>query len=68
VVEDAILTGRRFDGPAAVGAGIAHGLAEVDDLVPAAVELAAPLTGKSRDIAVALKSQLHAPVLVHLPG
>ncbi len=68
VAEEAILTGRRYGGPAAVGAGIAHGLAEVDDLVPAAVELAAPLTGKARAIAVALKSQLHAPVLAHLPA
>jgi enoyl-CoA hydratase/carnithine racemase len=68
VVEEAILTGRRYDGPAAVEAGIAHGLAELDDLVPAAIDLAGPLAGKERGIAGALKTQLHAPVLAHLPG
>ena len=68
VAEEAILTGRRYDGPTAVGAGIAHALAELDDLVPAAAEQAGPLAGKERGIAVALKSQLHAPVLDHLPA
>ncbi len=67
VAEEAILSGRRYDGAAAVEAGIAHALADVGELVPAAADLTAPLAGKSRDIAVALKSQLHAPVLVHLP-
>ena len=67
VAEEAILSGRRYDGAAAVEAGIAHALADLDALVPAAVEVAAPLTGKGHDIAVALKSQLHAPVLAHLP-
>jgi enoyl-CoA hydratase/carnithine racemase len=65
--EEAILTGRRYDGPAAVEAGIAHALADADGLVPAAVGATAPLTGKARDIAVALKTQLHAEVLQHLP-
>jgi enoyl-CoA hydratase/carnithine racemase len=67
LAEEAILTGRRFDGAAAVEAGIAHGLAGLDDLVATAVDIAAPLSGKGRDIAVALKAQLHAPVLVHAP-
>ena len=66
--EEAILTGRRYDGPAAVEAGIAHAQADADGLVPAAVEATADLTGQGRDIAVALKSQLHAGVLHHLPG
>jgi enoyl-CoA hydratase/carnithine racemase len=68
VAEEAILSGRRYDGAAAVEAGIAHALADLDELVAAAAEAVAPLTGKGRDIAVALKSQLHAPVLAHLPG
>ena len=38
VAEEAILSGRRYDGAAAVEAGIAHSLADLDDLVPAAVE------------------------------
>ena len=67
LAEDAILTGARFDGTAAVEAGIAHGLADLDALVPAAVDVVGPLSGKGRDIAVALKSQLHAPVLQHRP-
>lgn len=67
VAEEAILTARRYDGPAAVEAGIAHALADVGDLVDAAADLTVPLAGKGRDITVALKSQLHAPVLVHLP-
>ena len=66
--EEAILTGRRYDGAAAVDAGIAHALADVDALVPAAAEAVAPLAGKGRDIAVALKAQLHAEVLQHLPA
>ena len=65
-VEEAILTGRRYDGPAAVEAGIAHATAPPDDLVAAAVDASAPLTGKAPDIAVALKRSLHAPVLAHL--
>ena len=67
VAEEAILTARRYDGPTAVEVGIAHALADVDELVLAAAELTVPLAGKGRDIAVALKSQLRAPVLVHLP-
>ena len=68
VAEQAILTGHRFDGAAAVDAGVAHALADPDALVPAAIDLVAPLTGKGREITVALKSQLHAAVLQHRPG
>jgi Delta3-Delta2-enoyl-CoA isomerase len=68
LAEEALLTGRRYDGDAAAEAGIAHALAAVDTLVPAAIDAVAPLTGKGRDIAVALKQQLHAPVLAHLPS
>ncbi len=66
VVEEAILTGRRYDGAAAVEAGIAHRTAGLDDLVATAIDVAGPLTGKSPDIAVALKRAIHAPVLSHL--
>jgi enoyl-CoA hydratase/carnithine racemase len=66
VVEEAILTGRRYDGTAAVEAGIAHRTADLDDLVACAIDVAEPLTGKSPDIAVALKRAVHAPVLSHL--
>jgi enoyl-CoA hydratase/carnithine racemase len=68
VVEEAVLSGRRYDGAAALEAGIAHGTAQLDDLVAAAVAQVEPLTGKPAAIAVALKKQLHAPVLAHLEG
>ena len=68
VVEEAILSGRRYDGAAAVAAGIAHGTAAVDDLVEAASAEVEPLAGKAAAIAVALKRDLHAPVLTHLGG
>lgn len=66
VAEEAILSGRRYDGTAAVAAGIAHATAPADELVSAAAALAEPLSDKGRDIAVALKQALHAPVLTHL--
>jgi enoyl-CoA hydratase/carnithine racemase len=67
-VEEAVLSGRRYDGAAAVTAGIAHRTAAPDDLVDAASAQVEPLTGKARAIAVALKRDLHAPVLAHLEG
>ena len=66
LVEEAILSGRRFDGPTALATGIVQGTAELDDLVDTASALVEPLTGKARAIAVALKRDLHAPVLAHL--
>ena len=66
--DEAILSGRRYDGAAAVEHGIAQRTAPVDDLVTAAIEQAGPLTGKARDITVAHKRALHAPVLAHLDG
>jgi enoyl-CoA hydratase/carnithine racemase len=68
VVEEAILSGRRYDGTAALAAGIVHGTAAVDDLVDTADALVEPLTDKARAIAVALKRDVHAPVLAHLGG
>lgn len=67
VAQEAVLSGRRYDGAAAVAAGIAHATASADDLVDAAVEQAAPFTGKDHAITAALKEQLAAPVLAHLP-
>ncbi len=68
VAEEAILTARRYEADAAVAAGIAQAVAPVDGLVAAATALAEPLTGKAPDITVALKRQLHGPVLAHLEG
>ncbi len=66
VVEEAILTGRRYDGDAAVDAGIAHAAVPAGDLVTTAIAESEPLTGKAREITVALKRAIHAPVLTHL--
>jgi enoyl-CoA hydratase/carnithine racemase len=68
VAEEAILTGRRWDGDAALAAGIVHATAPADGLLKAAIAEAGPLTGKGRDITVALKRALRAEVLAHLPG
>jgi Delta3-Delta2-enoyl-CoA isomerase len=68
VVEEAVLSGSRYDGADAVAAGIAHATAPVDGLVDAAIAATVPLAGKGRDIVVALKRALHAPVLAHLEG
>lgn len=66
VAEEAVLSGRRYDAAAAVGAGIAHDSAALDELVDAAIAQAEPFAGKERGIAVALKQALHAPVLTQL--
>jgi enoyl-CoA hydratase/carnithine racemase len=68
VAEEAVLAGRRYDGTAAVAAGIAVGTAAADDLVATAIDAAGPLAGKAPAIAVALKQALRAPVLAQLDG
>jgi enoyl-CoA hydratase/carnithine racemase len=66
-VEEAILSGRRYDGAASLAAGIVHAVATPDKLVTTAAELTTPYTGKPRSITQSLKRQLHAPTLTHLP-
>jgi hypothetical protein len=44
-----------------------HATAAVEDLIAAATTLAEPMMGKGRDITVAHKRALHAPVLDQLP-
>jgi enoyl-CoA hydratase/carnithine racemase len=67
VVEEAVLTGRRYGGKDALAGGVVHATAAVEDLVATATTLAEPMTGKGRDITVAHKRALHAQVLDHLP-
>jgi enoyl-CoA hydratase/carnithine racemase len=67
VAEEAVLSGRRYDGADAVAAGIAHATAALDDLVDASIAQVEPFTGKDHAITTALKVQLAAPVLAHLP-
>ena len=63
----AILSGRRYDGPAAEAAGIVDAVAAPDQLVDAAVEMAGPYSGKERATVRALKRQLNAATLAHIP-
>jgi enoyl-CoA hydratase/carnithine racemase len=67
VAEEAILTGSRYDGTAAVAAGIAHATVPPADLLTEAVRLATPYAGKQRGSVQALKVQLHAATLALLP-
>jgi enoyl-CoA hydratase/carnithine racemase len=67
VVDEAVLTGRRYGGKDALAGGIVHATAAVEDLIAAATTLAEPMMGKGRDITVAHKRALHAPVLDQLP-
>lgn len=64
---EAILSGKRYDGAAAVDAGIVHATAPPDSLVAAATEVVAPWLGKARGNMAALKLQLNAETLALLP-
>ena len=63
---EAITTARRYDGPAAVEAGIARSAHADDELLGAAVALAAERSGKDPAMVAALKADLYAPVLATL--
>jgi enoyl-CoA hydratase/carnithine racemase len=67
VADEAILTGNRYDGPAAVAAGISHAAAPPEALLAAAIEVAVPYAGKQRGSVQALKVQLNAATLALLP-
>jgi enoyl-CoA hydratase/carnithine racemase len=56
----AMTTGRRFDGPAAVQAGLVDGLAELSALPGAAAEVVRPLAGKDRGTLASIKSTMFA--------
>jgi enoyl-CoA hydratase/carnithine racemase len=47
---DAALTGRRYAGPEALAAGIVHEIVAEDAVLDRAVEVAAALAGKNRDV------------------
>jgi enoyl-CoA hydratase/carnithine racemase len=64
---EAVLSGRRYDGPAAVAAGIADACAPPEKLVDTAMELVVPRLGKDRTIVATLKGDLHARILGQLP-
>lgn len=64
----AILTAHRFDGPAALAAGIADALFDEDTLVNAAIELAQSLAQTAHPIVGVLKEDLYADILPAMRG
>jgi enoyl-CoA hydratase/carnithine racemase len=65
--DEAILSGRRYDGAASLAAGIVGASAPPAQVVEAAVGLARPYAGKDRDAVRALKRQMRAATLALLP-
>jgi enoyl-CoA hydratase/carnithine racemase len=63
-----MLSGRRYDGAAAVAAGIANASATEAELLPAAIEQARPWSGKRPDVLHGLKTQLYESVTAALDG
>ncbi|MGZ4706269.1 MAG: enoyl-CoA hydratase/isomerase family protein, partial [Acidimicrobiales bacterium] len=49
-VREAALTGKRYDGPSALAAGIVDEVAAEADVLDRAVAMAAELAGKNRDV------------------
>lgn len=62
-VQEAVLTGRRYGGPAALAAGIVHQVAGEEQVLPAAVKLAAELAGKDRGVTAEHKRLLYGDAL-----
>ena len=63
---DAILTGRRYGGADAVAAGIATEAVAEDAVLDRAVELAAEMAAKDRNVIRAHKELLHGDGTTHL--
>lgn len=62
-VAEAALTGRRYTGPEAVAAGIAVTSVPEDKVLATAVEMAAPMAAKNRDVIRAHKVLLHGEAI-----
>ena len=67
VLDEAVLSGRRYDGAAALAAGIVGASAPPAQVVEAAIGLTRPYTGKDRAALSGLKRQLRAATLALLP-
>lgn len=67
-LSESILGGRRWDGAAALAAGVVDATAAVDELLDAATAAARARAGKGRAIVAALKADLYASVLQHTPA
>jgi enoyl-CoA hydratase/carnithine racemase len=66
--QEAMLTGRRYDGATALATGIVDATAPGEQLVGHAIERAAAWAGKQPKVIGALKAQLHAAVTAALPA
>ncbi|MCU1353609.1 MAG: Enoyl-CoA hydratase/isomerase [Acidimicrobiales bacterium] len=65
---DAALTGRRYSGPEALAAGIAHELAPQDAVVERAVAIAAALAGKDRTVIAEHKRLMYGDAIAVCTG
>ncbi len=65
-LQEAVMTGRRYGGPDALEAGIVHQVAAEDQVVPAAVRLAAEMAGKDRRTVAAHKRLLYGSAIMML--
>lgn len=61
-LKESLLTGRRYDGPQALGAGIATEIATADNLMPRAIEIARDLAAKDRGVVVEHKRMLRTSI------
>ena len=59
-LQDALLSGRRYDAPQAASAGIVHHVVPEDAVLPEAVALAADLADKSRSVVAEHKRLMYA--------
>ncbi len=64
--QEAVLSGRRYDGTSSLAAGIVDGVGAPGELVGIGTELAAPRVGKDRAIVQTLKGDLYAAMLAKL--
>lgn len=62
----ALTAGRRYDGPAALEAGIADALAPEDEVLPRAIALAQELSGKDPETYGTMKARLYRDVVASL--
>lgn len=65
---EAMVTGRRYTAEEAVAAGIAHQAAAEPQVLPAALDLAAPLAAKDGRTVGRIRAEIYGPVLAALGG
>jgi enoyl-CoA hydratase/carnithine racemase len=64
--QEAVLSGRRYDGETSLAAGITDAVGAPDDLVNIAIGISAARVGKDRAITQTLKGDLYASILAKL--